>query len=348
LKAVKITGIGKVEVQEVHKPSVGSGQVLIKMKASCLCRSDLYRYHGEVLFKEAGMGENWTPGHEPCGVVEEIGPNVTSVKPGDRVGIYMMLGCEKCDYCIKGYVMLCDHFGSNGLGCIGFVADGAHADYLITTEKNCLPLPENMDFVVGALLTDMGGTLYSACKKLNVNGRMTVAVFGAGPMGCAGVMFARAFGAKTVIIDPDNKRLSFAESIGADVALNPKACDVVEKIHQLTNGRGADAAIDCSGNPQAENNAIDCIKKLGSMCIVGENDACTVNPSVQFIRKLITLHASWIFNRQDWMEMCRFVLENDMPIEKIATHKFYIEDAAKAFRLFDRHEAQKVVFVWDN
>lgn len=343
MKAVKITGVGKVEVQEVSKPVVGPGQVLIKMKASCLCRSDLYRYHGKVLFEDAGLGENWTPGHEPCGVVEEVGLNVTSVKPGDRVGIYMMFGCEKCDYCIKGYVMLCNDFG-----CIGFVADGAHADYLITTEKNCLPLPDEMSFVTGALLTDMGGTLYSACKKINVNGSMTVAVFGAGPMGCAGVMLSKAFGAKTIIVDVDPKRLDFAKSIGADIALNPKECDIVKEIHERTCGRGADAAIDCSGNPQAENNAIDCIKKLGSICIVGENDACTINPSVQFIRKLITMHASWIFNRHDWMEMCNFVLENRIDIEKIATHTFPIDDAPEAFRLFDEHGAQKVVFVWDD
>lgn len=342
MKAVKITGVGQVEVKEVEKPSPGPGQVLIKMKASCLCRSDLYRYHGKALFEEAGLGENWTPGHEPCGVVEQVGPNVTSVKPGDRVGVYMMFGCEKCDYCTKGYIMLCNEFG-----CIGFVADGAHADYLITTEKNCLPLPDGMDYITGALLTDMGGTLYSACKKLHVNGAMTVAVFGAGPMGCAGVMIAKALGAKTVIVDVDDKRLLFAKSIGADYTFNSNICDAVRSIKKITGGRGADASIDCSGNPAAELSAIDCLKNLGGMCIVGENNACTINPSVQLIRKLITVQASWIFNRHDWQEMCNFVMENNIDIKKIATHQFKLSDAGEAFRLFDAHEAQKVVFVWD-
>jgi propanol-preferring alcohol dehydrogenase len=342
MRAVKITGKGKVEVLNVPVPKPGRSEVLIEMKASCLCRSDLYRYHGKVLFEGEGLGVNWTPGHEPCGVVKAVGECVTDVMPGDRVGVYMMNGCEKCEYCEQGYIMLCKDFG-----CIGFACDGAHADYLITTEKNCLPLPDDMDYVTGALLTDMGGTLYSACKSMNVNGAMTVAVFGLGPMGCAGILFAKQFGALTIGIDIDTKRLDFAQSIGADYVIDSTAVDVVDKIRELTFGKGADASIDCTGNPLAENNAINCLRNLGQLCVVGENDALTINPSVQLIRKRITIHSSWIFNRRDWGELCDFVQKNRINVSKIASHVFNIENAAEAFALFDSHQAQKVVFVWD-
>lgn len=342
MRSVKITGVGKVEVVETQIPIPQKGEVLIKMRASCLCRSDLYRYHGKALFENAGLGENWTPGHEACGVVEKVGEGVSHVKPGDRVGVFMMFGCENCEYCEKGYLMLCKDFG-----CIGFVADGAHADYLITTERNCLPLPDDMSFVSGALLTDMGGALYSACKTLQLNGRMTVVVFGAGPMGVTGIILAKAFGARTISVDVDQNRINFAKQVGADHIINSTECDVVEKIKELTYGKGADASIDCTGNAEAETNAIDCLRNLGQFCVVGENDCLTINPSVQLIRKRITVHSSWIFRRNDWREMCDFVREKNINLEVVASHFFELKDAAKAFEMFDQHKAQKVVFVWD-
>ncbi len=342
MKCAKIIDTGKVEVREVPKPIPDDDQVLIKMKASALCRSDLARYHGGKMFEDEDPEQIITPGHEPCGIVEEVGKNVKHVKPGDRVAIYLGLGCGECEYCLHGDINMCNKFG-----CIGFAVDGAHADYIAVPEYNCLPMPDEMDYITGALSTDVGGTLYTACKRLGVNGQKTVAIFGLGPMGSGGVLMAKAFGATVIAIDIDDKRLELAKELGADYTINSKTQDAEAEIRKLTGGDGVDIAIDCSGNEAAENTALNSVKKQGSVGFIGENSKCTVDISLQILRKLIRVLGCWYFNRGDWKEISNFIMEKKIPLHKIQSHTYKIDDADEAFRLFDQQATQKVVFVWD-
>lgn len=129
--AAKLPRLETVEVVEEEVPTPGKGEVLIRMKASALCRSDLHRYHGTTIFDEEDEKSAYiTPGHEPCGIVEEIGEGVTKVKKGDRVAIYLGLGCGTCPDCLRGDVMLCKEFK-----CIGFAVNGAHADFMTISEE---------------------------------------------------------------------------------------------------------------------------------------------------------------------------------------------------------------------
>lgn len=343
MKAVKIVGVGEIEVKEVPIPRPGDNEVLIKLKASALCRSDLHLYHGESVFEDSEVdGSAITPGHEPCGIVERVGTNVKAVKPGDRVAVYLAMGCGSCPSCLKGDTMLCDQFR-----CLGFDMDGGHADYLVVPEYNCLPLPDEMSFLAGAVSTDVGGTLYTACRRLGVDGTKTVAIFGIGPMGCGGVLMAKGFGATVIAVDVDPQRLELAKNLGADFVLNPKDCDSVAEIRRLTNGEGADIAIDCTGSQVAQNNSLDCVKTRGVVGFIGESKSCTINPSDQFIRKLIDLKGCWYFNRSDWDEITAFIIDKNINIEKISSHTFSISEAAEAFKLFDSRSTQKVVFVWE-
>ncbi|GGG16775.1 zinc-binding dehydrogenase [Paenibacillus abyssi] len=343
MQAVKIVGVGQIEVKDVPIPVPGDNEVLVKLKASALCRSDLHLYHGESVFEDSDIdGSTITPGHEPCGVVEKVGKNVQSVKPGDRVAVYLAYGCSSCSYCLAGDTMLCDKFR-----CMGFDLDGGHADYLVTPEYNCLPLPDEMTFLQGAVSTDVGGTLYTACRELGVDGTQTVVIFGIGPMGCGGVLMAKGYGAKVIAIDVDPQRLKLAQELGADIVINPKETDSVAEIKRLTKGMGADVAIDCTGSQIAQNNALDCVKPRGKVGFIGESKSCTINPSDQFIRKLIDLKGLWYFNRADWNEITDFIIRNNVAIEKISSHTFPIEEAAEAFKLFDSRVTQKVVFLWD-
>ena len=342
MKAVKIVGQEKIEVVETPVPEVGPNDALVRLKATALCRSDLYRYHGTTCFDDDSANTNFTPGHEPCGIVEKVGDKVTNVKPGDRVGLFMFVGCGECEYCLRGDEMLCKQFG-----CIGFQRDGAHADYIVLPGANCLKIPDEMSFVAASLLTDVGGGLYTACRNLDVKGGKYVVIVGAGPMGCGGVMMAKAFGGKVIIVDVDSGRLDFARGIGADYAINPKEEDVEKRVLEITHGRGADIAIECTGNEVGANTALNVVRPLGRVGIIGENSSCTFDPSAQVIHKRLTIQGCWVFNKNDWGEIVDFVLENNVPIEKLATHKYGIEDAEEAYRVFDSHGAQKVVFVWD-
>lgn len=340
--AAKLPCKETIKVVEEPIPSPDKGEVLIRMKASALCRSDLHRYHGVAIFDEDDEAANITPGHEPCGVVEELGEGVTTVKRGDRVAIYLGLGCGTCPDCLRGDVMLCPHFG-----CIGFAVNGAHADYMIVPAANCLPLPEQMDFITGALATDVGGTLYTACKRIGADGTKTVAIIGCGPMGSGGILIAKGFGATVIAIDTDGARLELAAELGADYTINPLEDDGPARVRALTGGKGADAAIVTAGGNAALNSALDMIRTKGQVALIAESNSAAIDPSNQFVRTLAELKGCWYFNRGDWEEIADFIISRRINLKKISSHTYPISEAAKAFPLFDSGKTQKVVFVWD-
>ena len=283
--AAKLPRLETVEVVEEEMPTPGKGEVLIRMKASALCRSDLHRYHGTTIFDEEDEKSAYiTPGHEPCGIVEEIGEGVTKVKKGDRVAIYLGLGCGTCPDCLRGDVMLCKEFK-----CIGFAVNGAHADFMTIPEENCLLMPEKMDYI-----TDVGGTLYTACKSLELNGTKSVAIIGCGPMGSGGILIAKGFGAKVIAVDLDEKRLEMARELGADYTFNPAKCNVVEEINRITNRIGVDTAIVTGGGNAPLNTALDAVRTRGKVALIAESNKATIDPSNQFLRRLSVL--VWIWN----------------------------------------------------
>lgn len=342
MRAVKIPCENTIELHHVPVPEPPKGWVRIRMKASALCRSDLYRFHGQKVFNNNKDESFITPGHEPCGVIEKLGEAVDKVQIGDRVAIYLALGCGTCEYCLSGNTVLCPQFK-----CIGFDLDGAHADYIIVPQECCLPLPDEMDFITGALSTDVAGTLYTACRRIGVNASKTVTIFGVGPMGMGGVLIAKALGATVIVSDINQQRLDLAKELGADYAINSSEIDAVAEIKQLTNNRGTDCAICCSGNNAAYNNSLDCVKKGGSVAFIAEAHGITIDPSSQFVNKRINVMGCWYFNNSDWNEITQFILSKKIPLKKIATKLYDLDDADEAFRLFDSGKTQKVVFVWD-
>jgi propanol-preferring alcohol dehydrogenase len=340
--AVKIPGKDTIKIVEEKKPVPKKNEVLIKMKASALCRSDLHRYHGNKLFDDDVDGVKITPGHEPCGIVAKTGEGVSKVKEGDRVAIYLGLGCGICPHCLRGDTMLCEEFK-----CIGFALDGAHADYMVIPEDNCLKMPDNMSFITGALATDVGGTLYTACIKLGVNGSKTVTIFGCGPMGCGGILMAKGFGARVIALDIDDKRLELAKTLGADVTINSQKLNSLEEIKGLTHGHGSDIAIVCAGGNAPLNDAINSVRSQGVVGLIAESNNATIDPSNQFLRKMIDLKGCWYFNRSDWQEISEFIMDKEIQLEKISSHTFPISEAEEAFPLFDSGKSQKVVFIWE-
>jgi threonine dehydrogenase-like Zn-dependent dehydrogenase len=343
MKAVLFPGNKKVEVVERADPVPGSGQVLIKTRASALCRSDMSLYYGHpVVGGAAAKTGQIIPGHEPAGEVVQVGFGVSAVKPGDRVSVYLAIGCGHCEWCHTGFQMLCPEWK-----CLGFDIDGGDADYLVVPEANCLKLPDELSYEAGAVMTDMIGTQYHAQKRLAVSGAMTLAVFGIGPMGGSGVLVGKARGARVIAVDVLEERLNMAKALGADDVVNSADQDSVEQIRDLTQGVGVDVAIDCSGNPKAQNAALDSARKAGSVAFVGESSSTTINPSDQLIRKQLQVIGAWYFPLGEFPEISRFVINKRVPVEKIITHRFSLNEAPKAFRLFDERKTEKAVFIWD-
>jgi threonine dehydrogenase-like Zn-dependent dehydrogenase len=343
MKGVLLPGNKEVQVVDRPDPKPGMGEVLVRTRASAICRSDMSLYYGNPIVGGEGAGKGMVvPGHEPAGDVVEIGPGVTSVAVGDRVAIYLAIGCGHCPYCLSGEMMLCPAWR-----CVGFDVDGGDADYVVVPAINCLKLPEGMSYEVGAVSTDMIGTQYHTQKRLGISGTDTLAVFGMGPMGSAAVLIGKARGARVIAVDILDARLDLAQELGADAIVNSGSHDPVARLRELTDGEGVHAAIDCSGNPAAQNAALDATRKRGTVALVGESRSTTFNPSDQLLRKLLTVVGAWYFPVWEYPEIARFIIDRKLPVEKLITHRFGLNDAPEAFRLFDQRATEKAVFVWN-
>jgi propanol-preferring alcohol dehydrogenase len=204
-----------------------------------------------------------------------------------------------------------------------------------------------MDYITGALATDVGGTLYTACKRIGLNGTKTVVIIGCGPMGSGGILVAKGFGAKVIAVDIDEKRLALAKELGADFIINPSKDDVPKKVKELNCGIKADAAIVTASGNIPLNTALNSVRTRGQVALIAESNSATIDPSNQFIRTLIELKGCWYFNRSDWEEISTFIVDRKIELRKISSNIFPISEAEKAFPLFDSGATQKVVFVWD-
>lgn len=344
MKAVLFPGNKEVRVVDDYPdPSPSFGEALIKVQASAICRSDMSLYYGKpVVGGEAAKTGMIIPGHEPAGEVVELGEGASGVAVGDRVAVYLAIGCGHCEYCLSGYRMLCPDWK-----CLGFDVDGGNADYLVAPAVNCVKLPDEISYEAGAVMTDMIGTQYHTQKRLGVSGATTMAIFGLGPMGGAGVLIGKARGARVIAVDVLAPRLKMAEQLGADEIINSSEEDVVERLRSLTHGMGVDVAIDCSGAPLAQNVALDATRAMGSVAFVGESSETTINPSDQMIRKILHVIGAWYFPLGEFSEIARFVIDNEVPVEKLITHRFSLDEAPTAFRMFDKRETEKAIFTWD-
>lgn len=338
MKGVLLPGDRRVLVETFPEPTPGAGEVVVRVRASAICRSDLSLYYGNAVVGGDRAGKVIT-GHEPAGVVEAVGAGVSYRKPGDRVAIHLAVGCGHCAACRAGNFHMCPRWE-----CLGFTMDGGNAEFLRVPERNCMRIPDGMSFVAASVSTDAFGTLYSAAKKLGLSGSRTVAIFGLGPMGSAGILAAKALGARVIAIDPLEARRDFAVEMGADHVLEPDG-DVVQVLRDLTDGLGVDAAIDCSGNAAAQNAALDAARGFGRVAFIGEARETTIRPSEQFLRKQLTLIGSWYFSIAEYDEIVRCAMERRVPLEKLVTHTFDLDSAPEAFRMFDARQTEKAVFV---
>jgi threonine dehydrogenase-like Zn-dependent dehydrogenase len=341
MRAVLLPGDKRVIIADRPIPKPGPGQVLIKTAASAICRSDMSIYYGNPIVGGGDTKELITPGHEAAGEVVKVGPGVRSIKVGDRVASYLAVADAQSEFSMMGLPMLDPQWR-----CFGFDLDGGDADYFVLPEVNCLSLPAEISFKAGAVLTDMVGTQYHTQKRLGVSARNTVGVIGLGPMGAAAVQIARALGARIIAVDVLESRLEQARELGSHAVINSAKTNPVDEMRRLTGGRGPDIIIECSGNPQGQNTALDAVAKLGAVAFVGESRATEINPSDQIIRKMLTVIGGWYFPRGEWEEIVRFVAEKAIPVEKLISHEFAIEQAEEAFGAFDRRETEKAVFVW--
>ena len=341
-RGIYLPGNKEAHVKEWTVSEPRGDDVLIQVKAAALCASDMSIYKGNPLIPGYPSG-TFIVGHEPCGIVAQTGPDVRRVREGDRVAIIAFTSCGDCDYCRTGEPMLCAE-----MGVIGFTAHGGDADYLVVPERMCLPLPDAVSDVVGAISTDVLGNLYSTMNELELSADDLVAIAGCGPMGLAGVLAAAARGATVVAIDPIDSRLQIARELGAQYTINPDRTDPLAAVQEISPG-GVDKAVDCSATNGGINTVLNVTGNHGVVAQIGEpgDKPITINPSEQLIRKKLTYLGSWYFKLTEWDEIIDFILKigNDKA-ERIVSHRYRLEEeaASEGFRLFSEHKTLKVVF----
>ena len=336
MRGVVFQGERRLEIKEFPDPQPGPGEVVVKMGASGICGSDLHPYRG-------AQPRTNISGHEPCGSVAALGPGVVGARVGDRAMVHHYSGCMRCKYCRTGYYQLCvEGHKTYGLG-----SHGGNADYLLIPAECLVPLPDELSYADGAAIACGTGTAYMAVKRLDVSGRDTLAVYGQGPVGLSATLLAKAMGARVIAVDVSEARLELAKGLGADVVISPKDGDPVRAIRELTHGEGADATLDCTGNATARAQTVRSARVFGRACFVGEGGTVSLEPSPDIIHRHLTLYGSWTFPTVGLEECARFVVDRGVNLEKLITHRFRLDQAEEAFRLFDQGATGKCVFVME-
>ena len=344
--AVRLPGDRKVLLEQDPDPAPGPGEVVIAMKASGVCGSDLrpYRAPAAERAQQAVDGRLSISGHEPCGAVAEVGTGVTDVSVGDRVIIHHYSGCGRCRFCMTGWPQLC--LRGDGKIC-GSGRDGGNSDYMLVLSEMCVPMPDELTFGEGAAIACGTGTAYQALKRLEVSGLDTLAVFGQGPVGLSATLLGSVMGARVVAVDPDEERLALARVHGAEVTINPEKDEPVEAIRQITRGEGADAALDATGIGPVRRQMVQSVRVWGRACLVGEGGEMTLFPTPDVIHKHLNLMGSWTLSTFVASELAEWVVDRKIPLNEIITHRFPLSEAEAAFALFDKGRTGKVVFEWN-
>jgi threonine dehydrogenase-like Zn-dependent dehydrogenase len=345
MKGVVLPGNSTVEFREYPIPEPGYGQVLVKMKASSICGSDIRAIYREHL----GVGDEAyrgvIAGHEPAGQIVATGAGCKEFRSGDRVVLYHISGCGVCDDCRHGYMISCH---GKQRAAYGWQRDGGHAEYLLAEENTCIHLPDNLTYVDGALIACGFGTAWEALTRIGVNGGDRLLVTGLGPVGLAAGMLGKALGSHHVIgVDMIANRVELAKRLGViDDGLISDAT-AVDKIKALTDGKGCETALDCSGAAPARKLALMGTRQWGRCAFVGEGGSVDFDVSPVLIHRQITLFGSWVTSLDHMAELVERLSAWNIHPEKTVTHRFTLDQAAEAYDVADKGQSGKVVIVYD-
>jgi len=278
MKALVLSEYKKLDLVNMPEPRPAEDELLIRIKACGICGSDVHGYDGST-------GRRLPPivmGHEAAGEVAAVGSAVKHFSVGDRVTFDSTVYCGKCFYCQRGQINLCDDREVIGVSTPLFRRMGAFAEYVCVPERIAYLLPGNMPFAHAALIEAVSVAVH-AVSLTPIALEDTVVVVGAGMIGLLTMQAARLAGAGRVIsVDVDDTRLELARSLGATLTLNSRSGDAAAQIVELTLGRGADVALECVGSTVPVKLAVDCVRKGGSVTLVG-NVAPTIELGLQSV-----------------------------------------------------------------
>lgn len=344
MKAVVFRGIGQIAVEEVPKPVPGAGEAVIKITTTTICGTDVHIVRGEYPVK-AGL----IFGHEPVGVIEELGPGLeTEYRVGERVIVGAITPCGQCFYCLNGSHSQCG--GPLGGWRFGNTINGAWAEYLLVPDAraNLAPIPEGLEDEDVLLCPDIFSTGLSGAENGGIRVGDAVAIFAQGPIGLCATLGAKLRGAALIIaVDPMASRLEMAPRFGADVTLNPGNVDSLDIIRRLTDGRGVDVAIEALGRQETFETALRAVRPGGTLSSLGVYAGKLVAPYEAFNaglgdKKIVTTLCPG--GKERMRRLMAMVEHRRVDLSPLITHRFALDDIEQAFELFS-HQRDGVLKV---
>jgi alcohol dehydrogenase len=337
MRATVFHGPGDIRVEEVQRPHAGPGDAVIRITTTTICGTDVHIVKGEYPVRPGLI-----LGHEPVGVIEELGPGVTGYEIGQRVLVGAITPCGQCRACLSGNGSQCGHGGGYeaiGGWRFGNTIDGAQAEYLLvpSAQANLTLIPDRVSDEQVVLLSDIASTGFSGAESGNVRIGDVVVVFALGPIGLCAVAGAKLMGAALIVgVDSDPVRLEMAKRMGADVALDFTQVDVVAEVKRLTAG-GADVTIEALGTQGTFENALRCLRPGGTLSSLGVYSGKLELPYDAFAaglggyRIVTTLCPG---GKERMRRLIATVESGRFDPLPLITHRFTLDDIVEAYDLF--------------
>ncbi len=330
MKVVAITGERECTLVEKPDPHAKDEFAVVKILSAPMCTE----YHS---FRKGGPSDSI--GHEAAGEVVEVGRPGT-VKVGDRVVVMPQSPCGRCELCVAGDYIHCQH-PVNPLKATGSEAGRAtYAQYVIKKDWLLLPVPDGVSIDHAAMACCGLGPTFGAMQLMRVDAFDTVLITGMGPVGLGGVVNARHRGARVIAVESHSWRAALAKELGAEHVIDPGDKHAADRVRELTEGRGADKSIDTSGSAEAKPFLMDATRRKGHVAFVGwsgEVDVTTI------ISKGLTLHGAWHWNLRDTPRIMQVIRESTAQLDKLITNTFPMSRAKEAFELQLTGECGKVI-----
>jgi threonine dehydrogenase-like Zn-dependent dehydrogenase len=337
MKATVFLGKNRIRVEEVEPPNAGIGEAIIRVTLTTICGTDLHIVRGEY-----PVAPGLVIGHEPVGVIEELGAGVSGYKIGDRVLVGAITPCGQCRGCLSGHASQCGQGeGYEALGGwrFGNTINGAQAEYLKVpyAQANLAKIPDELSDEQVVLLADIASTGFGGAEAARIKIGDAVVVFAQGPIGLCATAGARLMGASLIIgVDADEHRLAMAKRMGADVTLDYRAVDVVAEVKRLTGG-GADVAIEALGTQQTFESSLRSLRPAGTLSSLGVYSGKLQLPYDAFAagigdqRIVTTLCPGGKERMRRLMEVVR---SGRVDLTPLLTHTFPLERITEAYDLF--------------
>ena len=333
---------GQLSMVDKPLPMPGRAEVLVRIDAVAICATDLEIIrHGPPAMIQGGepFNKNFTPGHEYMGTVAALGPGVDEYRIGQRVTVEIHAGCGQCKRCRQGMYTACLNYGLNygevdkGHRANGFTTDGGFAEYAVNNINTLVAIPDGMSDAEATLVVTAGTAMYGLTELGGLVAGEGVAVLGPGPIGLLGVAVAKALGASPVILTGTrDNRLQIGRALGADHVVNVRNEDAVAAVRRITGGKGLDYVLECSGAPDAVNQAARMLNRGGRICLAAFPHEPALIDVAYIVRNNIYLYGIRGEGKSATHRAEAFMSQKRFDATKIHTHTFGLHDLPTALR----------------